>query len=124
MITSSGSGDLDEAGRFFDNAYKVFREFFKDPDLSHIDTHYSRFLFERELQKNLFEVFDFEKIRDADSRLFINNTNTGSNLKYCLRQIKYYREIYDKYISMSNDVNWQMEYNRMLERIVKVSIQY
>lgn len=45
-------------------------------------------------------------------------------MKYCLRQIKYYREIYDKYISMSNDVNWQMEYNRMLERIVKVSIQY
>ena len=115
---------LDEAGRFFDNAFKVSKEFFNDPDLSHINTHYSRFLFERELQKNSYEMFEFEKIRDIDSRLFIDNTNTGSNLKYCLRQIKYYKEIYDKYISESNNAKWQLEYNRMLERIVKVSIQY
>ena len=123
-ISMLNKNRLDEAGRFFDNAFKVSKEFFNDPDLSHINTHYSRFLFERELQKNSYEMFEFEKIRDIDSRLFIDNTNTGSNLKYCLRQIKYYKEIYDKYISESNNAKWQLEYNRMLERIVKVSIQY
>lgn len=115
---------LDEAGRFFDNAFKVSQEFFADPDLSHINTHYSRYLFERELQKNSFEAFDFDIICDINSRLFIDNTNTGSNLKYCLRQIKYYKKIYDKYISRSDNPKWQLEYNRMLEKIVTVSIQY
>lgn len=123
-ISMLNKNRLDEAGRFFDNAFKISKEFFADPDLSHINTHYSRFLFERELQKKSFEAFDFEQIRDINLRLFIDNTNTGSNLKYCLRQIKYYKKIHDKYISGSNNANWQLEYNRMLEGIVKVSIQY
>lgn len=123
-ISMLNQNKLDEAGRYFDNAFMVSKEFFSDPDLSHINTHYSRFLFEKEIQKKSFETFDFQKIRDIDSMLFVYNTNTGSNLKYCLRQIKYYKEIYDKYISGSNNAKWQLEYNGMLERIVKVSIQY
>lgn len=115
---------LAEAKLYFDNAYKISTEFFENPDLSHINTHYSRYLFEMELQKNSYIEMEFESIKKADRMLFVENNNRGSNLKYCLRQIGHYKLIYDKFIKQSDNRDWWIEYNKMLERIVKVAISY
>lgn len=123
-ISMLNKGKFIEAKLYFDNSYKISKEFFENPDLSHINTHYSRYLFEKELQNNTVKSFRFDNIREADKLLFLENRNQGSNLKYCLRQIKYYEVVYKKFIENSNNATWQFEYNQMIERIVKKSIEY
>lgn len=123
-ISMLNKGRFTEAKIFFENAYKISGEFFRDPDLSHLNTHYSRYLFEWELQKNKVDNFDFENIKEANKLLFVRNNNRGSNLKYCLRQIKHYEFIFDKFIKDSENVAWSMEYNKMIEKILEVAIEY
>lgn len=123
-ISMLNKGKFIEAKMFFDNAYKISKEFFDNPDFSHIDTHYSRYLFEKELQNNTVDKFIFDNIKEAHRLLFIDNNNKGSNLKYCLRQIKHYEEIYNKFILKSENVKWSFEYNQMMEDILTKAIEY
>lgn len=123
-ISMLNKRSLVEAKRFFDNAYKISYELFRNPDLSHLNTHYSRYLFESELQKSRIDNFDFTNVKEADKLLFIENSNLGSNLKYCLRQIKHYELIFNKFIIDSGNPNWSIEYNKMIDRIIKIAINY
>ncbi len=123
-ISMLNKGSFTEAKIFFDDAYKISKEFFDNPDFSHIDTHYSRYLFEKELQNNTVDKFVFDNFRKAHRLLFIENNNKGSNLKYCLRQIKHYKEIYNKFIINSDIAKWYIEYNKMIEDILKKAIEY
>ena len=122
-ISMLNVGDLIKSNLYFENAFKTSEEFFKDPDLSHINTHYSRYLFEKILKDDALN-FDFNKLIEIHRRLFVDNNNGGSNLKYCLRQILYYRTVFEKFISSSGNITWFKEYNDMLHYIVKVSIDY
>lgn len=90
-----------EAQIYFNNAYAFGRDKSEDFDSYQIDTHYSRYLLERQIfegeRDEAFSVFQ------QAHTLIIGNRNKSENLHYPLRQTKHYYEFYTKFFNDFSD---------------------
>ncbi|MBP2656946.1 MAG: hypothetical protein H6Q73_4515 [Firmicutes bacterium] len=89
-----------ESDIYFKNAY-AYAHKLNHFDTYQIDTHFARFLLEKQL-KHGNEEEAYETFLEAH-RLLANNRNKPENFHYPLRQTKYYYDIYNKYFSIFND---------------------
>lgn len=104
---------------YFDNAYANAEKFY-DFDAYQIDTHYARLLLCAEMSTNRNDKEKaLENFYKAHNLLW-ENSNSGTNLSYVLRQTGLYADYYETYKKMLNE----NERERYLEMAYKMQEKY
>jgi hypothetical protein len=121
-ITMLNQGELDLSKKYFDKAYAIINA---NParSSSHVDAHYPRLLFTILERTSQGKRFDFVMFTNAHNKL-VNSGNKFSNLKYPLKLIDFYDKLYKKHIFRMNDIPIEMKFNKILDEIADMVLEY
>lgn len=121
-ITMLNKGELALSKKYFEKAYALLKE---NPNLSssHVDAHYPRLLFSILEQTSQGGKFDFEMFTNAHNKL-VNSGNKVYSLKYPLKLIDFYDKLYNRHISKIDDMSIIMKFNKMLDSIADMVLEY
>lgn len=118
-ITALNLNEYDLASIYFENAYSNISEL-DNFDAYQLDTHKARLILNREMDTNRTCKEDAIKSFYEAHYLLVNNSNTGKNLSYVLKQTGDYYKYYNIYKDLFDD----NEKNDFLKKAYAIKDKY